>query len=106
MSDIDIDTDELTDEEIEAVVNTSAFQKALKYRRLAQGIEVLEQNDAIYSQLVSTITSRHGQVRSESSVEEVLDLFVEEVKAYTEDISTETDDGNSLEDLFPDGKDA
>lgn len=84
MGDIEIDLDELSDEEVQAVLNTSAFQKAVKYRRLAQGIEVLEENDAIYNQLVSTITSRHGQVRSESTVEEVLDLYVEEVKAYTE----------------------
>ena len=102
MTELDIDIDELSDEEVEAVLNTSAFQKALKYRRLAQGIEVLEENDAIYSQLVSTITSRHGQVRSESSVEEVLDLFVEEVKTYTEDLSAETPDGGDLEDIFVD----
>jgi hypothetical protein len=100
MNDIDINVDELSDEEIESVLNTSAFQKALKYRRLAQGIEVLEENDAIYNQLVSTITSRHGQVRSEDSVREVLDLFVEEVKTYTEDLSAEDEDGNGLEDLF------
>jgi len=50
-----IDTSELSDEEIEAVLQTPAFQKSLKYRRLAQGIEVLEEDDAIYRQLVATI---------------------------------------------------
>lgn len=102
MTELDIDVDELSDAEIESVLNTSAFQKALKYRRLAQGIEVLEENDAIYNQLVSTITSRHGQVSTESSVEEVLDLFVAEVKTYTEDLSAEDEDGEGLDDLFED----
>lgn len=104
MSDFDIDVDELSDEEVEAVLNTSAFQKALKYRRLAQGIEVLEENDAIFNQLVSTITSRHGQVSTEQSVREVLDLFVGEVKTYTEDLSAEDGEGNSLEDVFEEGR--
>jgi len=100
-----IDLDELTDAEKQAVVNTSAFQKALKYRRLAQGIEVLKDNDAIYGQLVATITSRHSQVRSQSSTEEVLDLLVEEVTAYTEDLSAEDEEGTSIEDLLGDEDD-
>ena len=103
MAEQEIDLDELSEEEIEAVLNTSAFQKALKYRRLAQGIEVLQENDAIYRQLVSTITSQHTQVSTESSVEQVLDLLVGEVNAYTEDLSAVTeDDETDLDDVFVD----
>lgn len=79
-----IDLDELSEEEIEAVLETPAFQKSLKYRRLAQGIEVLEEDDAIYRQLVATITEQHSSVGTRNSIEEALDLFVEEVKTYTE----------------------
>lgn len=94
-----IDPDELTDEEIRAVMETPAFQKSLKYRRLAQGIEVLEEDDAIYRQLVATITEQHGSVSTRSSVEEVLDLFVDEVKTYTEGMDVEPEDDTL--DSFP-----
>lgn len=97
-----IDPNELTDDEIRAVLETPAFQKSLKYRRLAQGIEVLEEDDAIYRQLVATITEQHGQVSTRSSIEEVLDLFVDEVKTYTEGMDVEPQDGadETLEELF------
>jgi ActR/RegA family two-component response regulator len=98
-----IDLDELSEEEIEAVMQTPAFQKSLKYRRLAQGIEVLEEDDAIYRQLVATITEQHGSVSTRSSVEEVLDLFVQEVNTYTEgmDIEVEDEEGShDFEDLM------
>jgi len=98
-----IDLDELSEEEIQAVMQTPAFQKSLKYRRLAQGIEVLEEDDAIYRQLVATITEQHGSVSTRSSVEEVLDLFVQEVKTYTEgmDIEVEDEQGpHDFEDLI------
>lgn len=92
-----INVDELSDEEIRAVMETPAFQKSLKYRRLAQGIEVLEEDDAIYRQLVATITEQHGSVSTRSSVEEVLDLFVQEVKTYTEGMDVEPDSENAEE---------
>jgi len=95
----EIDLDELSEEEIESILNTSAFQKALQYRRLSQGIEVLKENDAIYSQMVASITQRHGSVSTQSSVEEVLDLLVDEVETYTEDLST-GEETKDLDDLF------
>ena len=94
-----IDIDELSEEEIEAVMQTPAFQKSLKYRRLAQGIEVLEQDDGIYRQLVATITEQHGSVSTRSSVEEVLDLFVEELKTYTEGMDVEAVDRDVIEQI-------
>jgi ActR/RegA family two-component response regulator len=98
-----IDLDELSEEEIEAVMQTPAFQKSLKYRRLAQGIEVLEEDDGIYRQLVAAITEQHSAVSTRSSVEEVLNLFVQEVKTYTEgmDIEVEDEEGpHDFEDLM------
>ncbi len=55
-----IDVDELSEDEIAAVLETPAFQKSLKYRRLAQGIEVLEDDDAIYRQLVDLVDEGHS----------------------------------------------
>jgi hypothetical protein len=97
-----INPEELTDDEIRAVMETPAFQKSLKYRRLAQGIEVLEEDDAIYRQLVATITEQHSSVGTRASVEEVLDLFVEEVKTYTEgmDVEPESDDNPEFAELI------
>ena len=104
-----IDPDELSEDEIRAVMQTPAFQKSLKYRRLGQGIEVLEDDDAIYRQLVATITEQHGQVSTRSSVEEVLDLFVAEVKTYTEGMELDTDADDelpeSIDDLLVEGDD-
>ena len=97
----EINLSELNDEEIEAVLKTPAFQKSLKYRRLAQGIEVLEEDDAIYRQLVATITEQHGSVSTRSSVEEVLDLFVEEVKTYTEGMDVAPNEERDLDDEDP-----
>lgn len=99
--------DELSDEEIEAVLNTPAFQKAVKYRRLAHGIEVLTEDDAIRNQLVHSILAQHSSISTTKSIEEVLDLFVEEVKAYTEGMGVEPDsddldEDDPLSDLFVD----
>lgn len=79
-----ISVDDLSDEQIEAILNTRGFRKMLAYSRLAEGIKVLRDEDEIYDSLVTSITKQHGQVRSESSVREVLDLFREEVEAFTE----------------------
>ncbi|SHG77458.1 hypothetical protein [Halobaculum gomorrense] len=102
----DFSVEELSEEEIEAVLNSAAFQKAAKYRRLAQGIEVLKEDDAIYQNLVSSITTRHGSIRSKDSIEEALDLLVDEIETYTADLGvepTDTDDEGTLDDLFVDG---
>lgn len=99
--------EDLSDREIEAVLQTPAFRKALKYRRLAEGIEVMEDDDAIKQQLVATITQQHSTVNTQGSVEEVLDLFVEEIKTWTEGMALETDEDEQnpperLEEIFVD----
>jgi len=79
-----ITVDELTDEQIEAILNTRGFRKMLAYQRLAEGVEVLKDQDEIYESLVTSITKQHGSVSTESSVEEVLNLFRKEVETFTE----------------------
>jgi len=85
MDDLDrLSTDDLTDEQIEAILNTRGFRKMLAYQRLAEGIQVLADEDEIYDSLVTSITKQHSQVRSEQSVRDVLDLFRREVETFTE----------------------
>jgi len=94
-----ISVDELSDEEIEAVLNTRMFQKAMAYRRLAAGIEVLEDEDQVFQSLVNTITKQHSQVRSEDSTEEFFRLFRQEVETFTEELAAEDDDSETTSDL-------
>jgi hypothetical protein len=93
-----IDVDELSDEEIEAVLNTRMFQKAMAYRRLADGIEVLEDEDQVFESLVTSITKQHSQVRSQDSTREFFRLFHEEVETFTEELAEE-DNGESTDSL-------
>ena len=79
-----LSTDDLTDEQIEEILNTRGFRKMLAYQRLAEGIQVLADEDEIYDSLVTSITKQHSQVRSEQSVRDVLDLFRREVETFTE----------------------
>lgn len=94
-----IDVDELSEEEISAVVNTRMFQKALAYRRLVDGIEVLQDEDQVFESLVTSITKRHSQVRSEDSTREFFRLFREEVETLTEELADEDENGGDASDL-------
>lgn len=99
-----IDIGELSDEEIEAVVNTRGFQKMLAYRRLSDGIEVLEDEDQIFESMVASITKQHSQVRSEESTREFFRLFRDEVETFTEGLADTENaaDQDDLEDLYVD----
>jgi hypothetical protein len=105
-----ITTDELTDEQIERILNTRGFQKMLAYQQLASGIDVLEDQDEIYASMVTSITNQHTNVGTESSVEEVLTLFQEEVRAFTEPLAGEDDEqtatADDLEDIMVEETDA
>jgi hypothetical protein len=94
-----IDTDELSEEEIDAVVNTRMFQKALAYRRLADGIGVLEDEDQLFESLVTSITKQHSSVTTEASTREFFRLFREEVETFTEELTDEDEDGGDVGDL-------
>jgi len=104
MNDLErLSTDDLTDEQIEAVLNMRGFRKMLAYQRLAEGIQVLEDEDEIFDSLVTSITKQHSQIRAESSVRDVLDLFREEVETFTEPLVGEDGDSDvELDDLLSD----
>jgi len=100
-----IDLDELSEDEIEAVVNTKMFQKALAYRRLSDGIDVLEDEGQVFESMVNAITKQHSQVRSEDSTREFFRLFKDEVETFTEEMESEENgsDAGDLSDLIDDG---
>lgn len=102
-----IDLDELSDEEIEAVVNTKMFQKALAYRRLSDGIDVLKDEGQVFESMVNAITKQHSQVRSEDSTREFFRLFRDEVETFTAEMEAESDgaDAGDLSDIVIDGDD-
>jgi hypothetical protein len=97
-----ISTDDLTEDQIERVLNTRGFQKMLAYSKLADGIEVLEAEDEIFDSMVTTITKQHSSVSTEASVREVLELFQHEVATFTEPLVEDDDgmNGDDLEDLY------
>lgn len=98
------DPDDLTEEQIKRVLRMRGFQKMLAYGKLADGIEVLGEEDKMFDSLVTTITKQHSQVRSEDSVREFFDLFVQEVETFTEPLVDSNGDGevepDELEDLY------
>lgn len=101
-----IDVDDLTDEQIERVINSRLFQKGLAYSKLAEGISVLEDEDEIFDSMVQAITKQHSNIRSESSTREVLRLFRDEIETFTEPLVAEDGeagvDAEELEDLYAD----
>lgn len=92
-----IDTSDLTEEEISAVVNSLGFQKMLRYRRLGQGIEVLADEDEVFDSLVSTITKQHTHVSSEASTREFFRLFIAEVQTFTDPMVDEEGESSPVE---------
>ena len=99
-----IDFDDLTEDEIRKVVESEFFQKGVKYRRLADGLEVLEDDGVMYDKLVTGILSRQSRIQSRETVEQVLEAFVEEVEHYVDVV--EEDDGGELDDLLKEGESA
>lgn len=93
-----IDFEDLTEDEIRRVVESEFFQKGVKYRRLADGLEVLEDDGVMYDKLVTGILSRQNRIQSRETVEQVLEAFVEEVEHYVDVV--EEDEQGELDDLL------
>jgi len=105
-----INVDDLTDEQIERVLNSRGFQRMLAYSRLADGIEVLEEQDEIFKSMVGTITAKHSNISTEGSTREVLNLFRGEIETFTEPLvdedGQETLGSDELEDFYVEEGDA
>ena len=99
MNDLErLSVDDLTEDQIEAVINTRGFRKMLAYQQLAEGVDVLADEDEIFDSLVTSILKQHSSVKSEGSIREVLRLFVEEIQTFTEPL-VDNDNGAESVDL-------
>ena len=98
-----IEFEDLTEDEIRRVVESEFFQKGVKYRRLADGLEVLEDDGVMYDKLVTGILSRQSRIQSRETVVEVLEAFVEEVEHYVDVVEEEDGDAGALDDLLEEG---
>lgn len=88
-----VSTEDVSEEEFEAVIASRGFQKMLLYQRLADGLEILQMHDPLYDSLVETIADQHSEIDSPEAIEEVFALLDQEVTTYTEPVTeTETDD--------------
>lgn len=97
--------EDIPEDLVEDVINSAGFQKMLAYRKLSDGIEVLEENDQLFRSMVSSITKQHSQVSSERTTKEFFELFVAEVQDYTEglvDDALEARNEDPLDDLVVD----
>ncbi|WP_340100496.1 hypothetical protein [Salinibaculum salinum] len=93
---ISISKEDLSEEEFEAVITSSGFQKMLLYQRLADGIDVLRTHDRLYKSMIRAITEQHSEIDSVDSIEEVLSLFEHEVATYTEPLTANNDNEPEL----------
>lgn len=77
--------DDLTDDEKEKLLNSPLVKKGLAFSKIGEGLEYLNaQEDAVFNSLVRNIQQRSGRVNSEDTVEEILELLIDEVKKDVE----------------------
>jgi len=100
-----ISVDDLTNDQIEAIVNSRGFQKMLAYNKLAEGVEVLRDQDEIFDSMVESIRKQHTTVNSSDSIRQFFDLFLSEVEAFTKPLVGDSDENveaTDIEDIFLD----
>ena len=78
-----IKTDDLTEDQIERVLNTPIFRRALAYKHLSDGIESLKEDDQMFDQLVRDVNAQAGGRVKEDTTRRQLNAFVEVVEEYT-----------------------
>ena len=76
---------------LEDVVKSKMVQKYLAYRDLAEGIEALKEDDAMYDQLIQGIEDKYSRV-SDQTIRDVLDAFVSEVESNTAALESADED--------------
>lgn len=77
--------DQLTDEEREQLLRSPLVKKGVAFKKIGEGLEHLEENeDHVFNSLVRNIEQRSSRVNSEDTVEEILDLLIDEVRKDVE----------------------
>lgn len=101
-----IDINDLSEAEVERVVNTPIFRRALAYKRLADGIEALEQDDEMLDQLARDVNAEAGGRTKVATTKGHLKALVTVVDKYTSLVDEDTEapeaDADDLSDLIVD----
>lgn len=100
-----IELDALSDAEVERVLNTPIFRRALAYKRLADGIRALEHDDEMFDQLARDVNAEAGGRTKTSTTKRHLEAFVTVVERYTalvEEDAEDVDYDADIDDLFVD----
>jgi hypothetical protein len=95
-----INMDELTESEVEQVMNTNIFRRALAYKRLADGIQALKDDEGeMFSQLVRDVNAEAGGRVKEDTTHGQLQAFVDVVERYTSLVEQPEDAVGNAEDI-------
>jgi len=77
--------DQLSDEEKEQLLQSPLVKKGVAFKKIGEGLEHLEENeDHVFNSLVRNIEQRSSRVNSEDTVQEILDLLIDEVRKDVE----------------------
>lgn len=88
--------DDLTNEQVEQILNSKVVQKYVAYRSLTDGVEALKEDDGVmYETFVDGVNRRVGRLKRET-VEQVIDAIIAEVEENTEFVESVEDDGDEL----------
>lgn len=95
-----MNTDDLTEEQLDQILNSKIVQKYVAYRSLTDGVEALKEDEGLmYENFIDGVHRRVGRL-ARDTVEEVLDAVIAEVEDNTEFVEeAEADDGDLVADL-------
>lgn len=104
-----IDLDDLSEAEVERVLNTPIFRRALAYKRLADGIEALKEDDEMLTQLARDVNAEAGGRTKVDTTKGHLTALVTVVNKYTALVADDADapdaTADDLQDLIVDEED-
>lgn len=86
----------LTDEQVEQILNSKIVQKYVAYRSLTDGVEALKEDDGVmYDTFVDGVNRRVGRLKRDT-VEQVIDAIIAEVEENTDFVEQVESDGDEL----------
>lgn len=85
--------DQLSEQEKEDLLNSPLVKKGVAFKKIGEGLEHLEDNeDHVFNSIVRNIEQRSSRVNSEDTVEEILDLLIDEVRKDVELMEDDDED--------------
>lgn len=91
-----MDPDDLTDEQVEQILQSKIVQKYVAYRSLTDGVNALKSDDGVmYDTFVDGVNRRVGRLKRDT-VEQVIQAIIAEVEENTEFVEQVEADGDEL----------